>query len=250
MFLSTKTKKKWSSLYKTVVWAASLSIAALSGFSWLGIAVFLFASLWGYFSSSKKRTRFRATYTTLSLFSVISLVLQTGASDSLISSSWVSAVLILIFSTILFFIFEIIKEKILNEELVYKVINTLIFIIVFISLLSLAAPFSLGVFALLVFLFVSLLLNEVLMPLGLSSKRRVAISLTAGFLSVETAWVILLLPISILNGAALITLFICVIRDFIISHIEGRLTPSFVFQELTFLVLVTIIIFASSNWGL
>src|SRR6056297_1612379 len=145
MFLSTKTKKKWSSLYKTVIWAASLSIAALSGFSWLGVAVFLFVSLWAYFSSPKKRTRFRATYTSLSLFSVVSLVLQTNAADSVISSPWVSAVLILVFSTTLFFIFEVIGDKILNESLAVRIINTVLFIVIFITLLSVAAPFSLGV---------------------------------------------------------------------------------------------------------
>jgi hypothetical protein len=66
----------------------------------------------------------------------------------------------------------------------------------------------------------------------------------------ELTWVILLLPLGIINSAALLTLFFILIRDFLSAHFRGILSSSFVFRQLTFLVLFTIIILASSNWSL
>lgn len=250
MFLSTRIKKKWNSLYKAIVWALGLGIMIFSKFSWYGIAIFVLIAIWAYFSASSNRSKLKITYLFSSVVSFWLLFSQTNISDSFLSSVWLSIILILILSFFMFSLFGLFEDYFINENFVYKIINTVIFIFLFISLFTLVSPISLGLWGGILSIIVFLLFNEFLSFFNIAKKRRILTSLTVSFLSFELAWVITLLPLGILNGTALLTLFMCSTRDFLLIHFKGNLKSSFIFQQFTFLIVITIIILASSSWGL
>lgn len=250
MFLLTKLKKRWNLLYKTIIWAVFLGLTALLGFPWYGWAVLVITALWAYFSSLKTRIRFRVTYIITIIFSVILLLLQTGAADKVINSNWSTVILTIILSIIMYGIFGLFEDEFLNENLVYKIINTSILIFIFISMFVLATPFSFGVFGALIFIIMSCLFNEVFRFFAIPKKERIASSLTFGLLTLELGWVVSLLPIGILNASAFMALVFSVGRDVLDSYFKKTLDSKFIFQQLTFLVIVSIVIFAASTWGI
>ena len=249
-FLSIIVQRKWSLLYKTLLWSATLFLTALTGFWWLSLVVFFFVSLGIYFSEPPERRAFQTTYWFFS-FSVFGLLcLQTASLNLVFASFWASLLIIIIAGIVFAGILGMFRFSFINEPLAYSIINTVLFITLFIDILALAAPFSLGAAGLLLFIVLTLLFRENLLFLKVSPKQSILIGMVLGFLGLELTWVILLLPLGIINSAALLTLFFILIRDFLSAHFRGILSSSFIFRQLTFLVLFTIIILASSKWSL
>jgi len=249
MFLSIKKNKKWSSLYKTFIWAASLSLAALLGFNWFGIITFLAVSVGIYFSQSHNRIDFRAIYWLFSFASFGVLFFQINALNPF-SSLWISFILIAVLTAVFFLIQKLIDYQFVNQSLFYSVISTAVLIVIFVNIFSLSTPFSLGLTGILIFFSLAWLFYENLRLISLSPKRSLLTSSVPGFLGIELVWVVLVLPLGILNSTALLTLFFVILRDFLISHFKGLLNKELVFKQFTVLILLSIIILAASQWSL
>lgn len=86
-----------------------------------------------------------------------------------------------------------------------------------------------------------------LMP-EFSSAKRNLVAISLGFIIIELMSIIMFLPLGFLNATALIILFIFVFEDLIMGHIQGRLTRQMILNNITALLIFTIIIFALSKW--
>ncbi|MEK7555421.1 MAG: hypothetical protein AAB516_01215, partial [Patescibacteria group bacterium] len=82
------------------------------------------------------------------------------------------------------------------------------------------------------------------------SKRRALITAGFSFLIFELIWVISLLPIGFLNSSALTLFAALILMDFIVNHFNGALTRRVILRNATSWIILSIIIFAASNWGL
>lgn len=249
-FLSTTVQNKWSSLYKTGIWTASLIFLGNLGIHWFPILLFIGVSLGIYFSLPPERINFASAYWVFSLSASLLVLLQTSASFPIFSASWISVFLYLISAIIFFFVLELTGYSFINQFLSFSVINTGVLIFLFLGILPLASPFSLSTAGIILFIGLFLLFQETFRLTGVSPKKSLVLGAVAGLLGIELAWVIISLPLGVLNSAALLALFFVIIREILINHFRGALTTAFVFRQFTFLVLFMIIIFAASRWSL
>lgn len=81
-------------------------------------------------------------------------------------------------------------------------------------------------------------------------KRKVLIAAGFSFLTLEFLWAISLLPIGFLNSAALMLFAALILMDFIVHHFSGTLTRRIILRNATSWIVLSIIIFAASNWSL
>ncbi len=237
-------------MYKAGIWAAALVFLGLLGFHWLSIALFLLVTAGIFFSLPSGRGDFWAAYWVFAVSSGLLLVLQITTSLPILSSPWVSFVLVLLSALTFFFILELMDYSFINQYLGFSLVNTGVLIFLFLSSLALAAPFSLSAVGIFLFLALSLLFREIFLFSGVSRKRALILGMVLGLLGIELAWITLSLPLGILNGAALLTLFFVIIREFLTTHFRGTMTTAFVFRQFTFLVLFMIVILAASRWSL
>lgn len=249
-FLSIIAQRKSNSVYKTGIWLASLVFMGLLGLHSLSVAVFLLVSLGLFLSLPSGRADFWATYWVFAVSSGLLLLLQKESSFSVLSSFWISLVICLISAVIFFFILELIDYAFVDRFLGFSLINTGVFAFLFMSVMALASPFYLAGAGIYLFLALFLIFREILGFSGSSGRKSLVLGLVFGLLGLELAWIVLSLPVGILNGAALLTLFFVIIREFLAAHSRGSLTTQFAFRQFTFLVLFMIIILAASQWAL
>ncbi len=237
-------------MYKAGIWLAALVFMGLLGLHWLSIAVFILVSLGIFISLPSGKNDFWATYWVFAVSAGLLLLLQRESSFSVLSSFWISLVICLVSAVIFFFILELVDYSFINQFFGYSLINTGVFAFLFMSVMALASPFFLAGAGIFLFLALFLVFREIIFLSGVSGKKSLILGLVFGLLGVELAWIVLSLPIGILNGAALLTLFFVIIREFLAAHSRGGLTTHFAFRQFTFLVLFMIVILAASQWAL
>jgi len=81
-------------------------------------------------------------------------------------------------------------------------------------------------------------------------KRLVFAAFILSLLSVELSWVVMFLPLGFINAAAFLALFFLLVRDGIVIHFQGYLSLPFVFKQLTFFIVLAVLIFASARWAI
>jgi hypothetical protein len=237
-------------LYKTGIWAAALALLGFLGLHWFSLTVFIFVSLGIFFSLPSGKGNFWVTYWIFSFSSGALLLLQTSTTLPILGYSWVSFLVFFLSVTLFFFILKLIDYSFANQFLSFSFINTGVLIFFFLSILSLASPFSLSGAGLVLFLGLTLMFREILLLSDVSGKRSTILSMVIGFLGIELSWVVLSLPLGLLNGTAFLTLFFVVSRELLVNHFKGNLTTDFIFRQITFLVLFSVIILAASQWTL
>lgn len=82
------------------------------------------------------------------------------------------------------------------------------------------------------------------------SKRRALITAGFSFLTIQSLWAISLLPIGFLNSAALALFAALILLDFTVNHFNGVLTRRIILRNATSWIVLSVIIFAASKWGL
>lgn len=252
-----KEKGQSSLLFKTLLFTLLLGAAFLSG-SVIWEVLFVLASIFIYFLLSEQREELRISYFFITILPIllVNVLDSTQLPVDLVLGLEIGITITsgLIFWAILGLIGFIFRRRVF----VYTLVNTFLFVLLFTSILSIMEPFSIGIIGIGLFTAVFLIFSEIFEFFSISrtgfsiikDKRSLVSSFTAGFLAVQLAWIVLILPLGLINSAVLLVLIFILLRDLLIAHFEGRLTLPFILRQFTFLALFVIIIFASSNWSI
>lgn len=229
----------------------------LIGSYFLGLFLSIIIVL-AYFSAvfskepAEKKT-FSASFWTLILTGFLGVLLLK------ISSSPLGFIIIfcLIFGILVFVVLGLINFVFLKRFAVYGIFNVALLILVFSEafyLKSLSTPKSwliliLSSFAL--FFIIFSIFKEIFSFFGISySKKTLITSLVLGFLALELFWIVSFLPLGYISAAAFLALIFLLIRDAFLVHFQGFLDLPFIFRELTFFLLLSLMIFAVSQWSI
>ncbi len=219
-------------------------------FSFSALFIFFILLIGLYFSQLPERGYFKISFLILILTALSTLNFVQGNFYLAIFSCAVFAFLFYLFLGVMDLIFK-------NRQAVYLFFNTYLFLGVF-SLFFGAdkSKYFLLINALL-FLAIFLLFKECFGFLRLVSRHfsfiihnSRFISLVFAFLGLELFWAINLLPIGFINSAILLTLFIFLMRDFVLIYFSGRLNRRFFVNHLLIFIILVIFIFTNSKWNL
>lgn len=138
-----------------------------------------------------------------------------------------------------------------NRGQIYRNLNISLFFLV--SVLFFASDksdyFFIKYFLTLVVIF--LLFSEAFSVLrGEFPKREKITALVLGLATVEFLWIIALLPLNFLNGAALMTLLVFLSRDALDYYFQGRLNKNFLLSRGTIFLVLLVLILGTSRWAI
>ncbi|MEX2411394.1 MAG: hypothetical protein WD607_08500 [Candidatus Paceibacterota bacterium] len=156
-----------------------------------------------------------------------------------------------------------------DRESIYNILNTSILALVFLTSFAfyefsyyLLIPFFLSFFIFKEFFnFHNLFSRQDLFPRrdinlrfrppeGINHILLLSILSTLSFLSTQIVWVVSILPFGIINSAVFSVVFFTLLRDIVLAHFKGTINKNFLLQQFSFLVVLTLIIFATTNWTL
>lgn len=83
---------------------------------------------------------------------------------------------------------------------------------------------------------------------GIFPKREKTVALVLGLAAVEFLWAIALLPLSFFNSAALLTLLVFLMRDFLDYYFQGKLTRTLFLSRGTVFIILLVLILGTSSW--
>ncbi len=248
--LLTAAQRRWKLPYKAVLWTLSLGAVVWSGFHFLWLLVFVFVSIGAYVTESRERAMLRTSYWFLVALSPLLLWLQASSFIPLIASPGVRVFVVAALGVLFWAMLNLMRFAFSDRLFAYNLVNTAILVVLFLTTFHMVQPYYMGVIGIGLFAAITLLFKELYGFFGITQKKSWVISVVIGLIALELAWFVLLLPLGILNTAAFLVLFLVLVRDILLSHLRGDLSTAFVFRQFTFLVLLTIIIFAASQWTL
>jgi hypothetical protein len=79
-------------------------------------------------------------------------------------------------------------------------------------------------------------------------KREFLASLVSALLVAQVLWVVALLPIGFISAANFMLLFVFILSDFLFKHFMGEISRQFVIQRLALFLILTALIFSTSQW--
>lgn len=231
-------------LYKTSLETLALILVALFNFTPLIITGFFLLSVFLYFTENQDRKSIRISYWLFLIFAVFVF--------SIFFSLNLPVLLIIlaffVFALIFFVLLGLINFLFMDKQVIYGFLNTIFIFFIFIMFnLQRGNDF----WAVLLFVLILLVFKETFVFFNVPGvKKQWTLSLIFSFLALEIAWLVNFLPLGIINSAAFLTLFFLLLRDSLIVHFKGFLTPSFVLRQLTFFVFISLVIFATSKWAI
>lgn len=81
-------------------------------------------------------------------------------------------------------------------------------------------------------------------------KRETVAAAVAALVGAQFLWAIALLPIGFISSANLMILLVFTMADFLLKHFTGGISKEFLIQHLFFFLVLSSLIFWTSNWGL
>jgi len=251
-FLLTN-QTEWKLLFKAFLLTLTIFLVGLFGFSWWAIFIFFLVLIGIYFTQLLERHLLRVSFWLLPLlilFSLHSLSILPSCSTSILCP--LSLITYFLYFSLTFIVLGIGSFFFTHRHTIYSLLNTILILLT--SLLLFSSKFQVTSFKfnflyLVFFLIIIFIFKEVLHFFEVSwSKRIFIVSLAVSLVGLELAWLITFLPLGFINAAAFLTLFFILIRESIVSHFRGTLNLPFIMRQLTFFVLLTLIIFAVSQW--
>ncbi len=252
-------------LQNQIAWRSSLLKAAAVTLAFFGVYILNF-SFWAvlglflvllpsiYFRESPERQSVKVSFWLFPFLGLIALYILKSSFPSNFAVFAVFALLLLFFISL----FGLISFIFTNRFLFFGIFNAALFFSLFLEAFyySLALILSLSwVFTvfywLALFLAVVFLFKEFFEFYGISLKGKIGIvGVVLGFVVFELFLIVSFLPLGFVNAAAFLTLFALLIRDSLAQHFQGFLNFPFILRELTYFILVGLIIFAASRWGI
>lgn len=236
----------WRLLSRVAPATFALLLILWSGFTLWSYAIFFCTLLGVYYSLFPERVTLKASFWLLPIMSVLALYVSEDAGP------FVAYLIAALFSVFFFVEIGTIQFFFKHRAVVYKIFHTGFFLGIFVLFFSFAESTSLVdeiFWFLAVFTAVFLLIREAFWLGDIARGRKAdALGAAAGLLVAELSWLLRFLPLGFLNSAAFLTLFLLLMKDSVQAHLEGTLTPSFVFQELVVFILFSVIVLAASRW--
>lgn len=248
--LLTPVRKRWNLPYRAALWTLALGIVAWSELYWLWLLVFILVSIAVYASQPRERAMLRSSYWIVTVLSPLLLWLQASSFVPLISSPGARITVVIALGAVMWAILKVIHFAFTDTLFAYNLVNTSVLVVLFLTVFSATGPYHLGIVGLGMVVILFFLFKEVYAFFGISSKKSWIVSGVLGLIALELTWFVLLLPLGVLNATAFLVLFLVLVRDILLTHFRGELGTAFIFRQFTFLVLLTIIIFAASSWSL
>ena len=81
-------------------------------------------------------------------------------------------------------------------------------------------------------------------------EREFIAASVAAFLVAQLLWAVALLPIGFISSANLMLLFVFSAADLLLKHFTGTISKKFIIQHLAFFLVLSALIFWTSNWTL
>lgn len=243
--------KPWKSrLLKVFFFGLVLFGVYFWDFSPAALLFFFLLLFWFYFSQLPERRHFRLSFIILSLTAFLALRFSgVGLGVSLGE--------ILIFSFLFYLLLGLGAFVFKNPNAIYRFLNTCLLLVVFLFFFGVGKSEHFLLVNLLLFLVVFFLFREcfvffrsaALQP-QITVHQPLFTALVIAFLSLELFWSISLLPIGFINSAILLTLFVFLMRDFVLAYFSGRLSRKFlIYHSLIFIILISLI-FITSRWSI
>ncbi|MEK7464776.1 MAG: hypothetical protein AAB617_03315 [Patescibacteria group bacterium] len=232
-------------LFKIALIPFALLLLVKLDFSLLPVLFFSVAFLYVYFSELPEIGIVKISYLTLTVSTVLGLKVV-GTASALFFYGLFS------FSLILFWVLlHLVNFHFKDRFLVYGIFNVALLIQISTLFFYFARLDNFILPGVIVFFSIVLLFKEVFVFFGASQERRVLVlSVALGLIILELSFFTIFLPLGFINSAALIVLFSILIRDAMLFHVRGYLNFDFIFRELAFLIVVSLVILASSNWSI
>ncbi|MEK7574098.1 MAG: hypothetical protein AAB514_01030 [Patescibacteria group bacterium] len=248
-FLSTG--KPWRSLLlKVLLFGLGLFWVHLSGFSLPALFGFFILIIWLYFSQLPERAHFRISFLVLVSTALLTLYFSQGG-------FYPAFFACLGFSFLFYLLLGLPALVFKNRQSVYFLLNTGLFLIVFLLFFGADKLNYFLTINFLLFLVVFLLFEECFGFLRSAVHNSLFtihnsrfISLVFAFLGLELFWVVSLLPIGFVNLAIFETLFVFLTRDFTLAYFSGRFNRQFFIYHLLIFVVLVIFIFTNSKWSI
>ncbi len=252
--------KKLNSLFASKLWRSVLLKSSLIGLGLFGIYFFNFSFsaflifsllLVGiYFSQLPERGQLRISFFVLALTALSALNFFADSLYLVIFGCLIFGFLFYLLLGLTDFIFE-------NRRTVCLFFNTCLFLAVFSLFFGADKSKHFLLINALLFLAIFLLFRECFNFLRSVSQNSsfiihnsVFIALVFAFLGLELFWAINLLPIGFINSAILLTLFVFLMRDFVLVYFSGRLNRRFFVNHLLVFIILVIFIFTNSKWSI
>lgn len=233
------------SAFKVAVFAVSFWLVNFFSFSPLTAAVVFFAAFIFVYSRQLERK----------LFFKSTIVFWTSAflasQSEYILTPLVFGAVLLFLVILAYWLFGLGDLIFKDRGRIYRNLNTALFFLV--AILFFASDKS-AYFLIKYFLAsaaIFLLFSESFSVLaGGFPRREKTAALVLGFSAVEFLWAISLLPLSFFNGAALLTLLVILMRDFLDYYFQGKLTRNLFLSRGTIFIILLVLILGTSSWTL
>lgn len=235
---------EWKLVAKIAFVALMLYAAWGSDFAAIPLILFFVAPGIVYFSESPERRHFRASFWLMALTAFLAITMVGGREGVSLASLLIvllTAGGIAVEVGLFRFFFE-------SRSTVYGILH--IALLIAIAAVFFAAPLS---FLSVVFLLVSftLLFREFFALMNVPWRgRALLMSVALAFFSTELALLLRLTPLGFVNAATFLGLLVLLMRDAARAHFEGNLSLSYVLRALFMLLVVSVLIFALSGWGI
>jgi hypothetical protein len=228
--------------------------AAVFGFLLAGVLIWDFRLIPTLFfiliSSAVYARPFFEGYYTWRAFLILLIVSLFGM--KIVAGAWIAVPTILVFSYIFAVLVGIKNYIFVKRSRLYFVAMLLLsytaFIIFFLADKSDLFLLTYGLLAAALFL----LFREwlVIIPSFHFPRRERVAALIAALVLAQLTWAIALFPIGFVSSANLLLLFTFIIAEFLLKHFTGGITKEFIIQHLVFFLVLSAIIFLTSNWSL
>lgn len=231
-------KTLWRLLLRTFFGVLAVYLVRFFDFHPLSVlaALAVFGAI--YFRELEERRLFRMSFVLLPILTVaaIGLISPIGPTGPI-------AVFAVLFFVLLGLIDFFFKERLS----VYGVFSTALVALLSIVFFYLARdPGNFWFLGTAFFLVLYLLLKEAFGIWEAGLRRLTLSALILSFLGLELSYILQFLPLGFLNAALFLTLFSVLARDAVISSAKGNLGFSLMMKQVTFFVILAIIIFAAS----
>lgn len=233
----------WRLFLKTILASFALLGAFLLDFNFFPLltAFLIFGGI--YFREPPEKKAVKTSFWLLALAAFYGFYLLYTFSANV---SLMIFVFLLIFALIFFVLLGLINFFIPKRFAVYGILNTVIFLLIFLEFFYKQTTIARSVT---IFIVVTLLFREAFGFFGVFLRGKVwAASLVLGLLALQMYWLVSFLPLGFINAAAFLTLFFLLLRDTMLVHFQGFLSLPFVFRELTFFILLSLVIFGTASW--
>jgi hypothetical protein len=251
-FLASRTELR--SLARAILATLALVWVAGSSLSWFPLA--LFACVLGtlFVSQSRERVRLPVSFWMTAVLGIIGIGLIGVVPLQTLLFQWS------VFGSFLVLQFALLSLPGLDVRWrtpVFVTVNSVLLFGVGVAFFILNQPAFLGVaffaqlFPVGVFLGTALLVHEALVFLvHVRSLRTWAVAAVSGAIAVQTATLLLFLPLGVVNAAVVLALLLTLVRDILCAHFEGKLSPPLILRELLTFVVVLVVVFALSPWSI